>query len=197
MVLSLPEQGRGPVKQVHSGIGFYPLDPRPEEVTIEDIAWHLAYINRFAGAAKFGVSVAAHSLVVEKLYGRLRPDASPKGCAFALLHDAAEAYIGDITRPVKQAIRHVAGNVLDQIERRILDAISARFGLWQFGRGELHEADSMACAIEREFFLEPAHFEWAALPPIPDDARELAQVYGYAPDYVRRLFLQRFRELTQ
>lgn len=79
-----------------------------------------------------------------------------------LLHDAAEAYIGDISRPVKRSLREVIGNVLDDIEDRIMGAVSERFGVvWT---PEAHEAvkqaDNLLLATESRDFMAPLHPDW-------------------------------------
>lgn len=71
-----------------------PLDLRPEDVCIEDIAHHLACTNRFAGALAHPVSVAQHSVCVARLL-------APEWQIYGLLHDASEAYLGDVTKWLK------------------------------------------------------------------------------------------------
>jgi len=81
----------------YTGKRFYPCDPDPEEVDIEDVAHALSMINRFTGHTKFPYSVAQHSVYAyqrAKLYSRRE----------ALLHDAPEAYLNDISRPLKKSL---------------------------------------------------------------------------------------------
>lgn len=78
----------------YTGRKVNPLDLKHEDICIEDIAHHLACINRFNGAAKYPISVAQHSVWVARLSG-------PFGME-GLLHDAAEAYLGDITKWLKE-----------------------------------------------------------------------------------------------
>src|SRR5579885_2784587 len=80
--------------QTYCGVAFYPLDPRPEEILIEDIAHALSMLCRFTGHVKRFYSVAQHCVYVSH-----RCD--PKDALWGLLHDAAEAYLNDISRPVK------------------------------------------------------------------------------------------------
>ena len=76
------------------GNRFYPLEPRIDDVDIEDIAHGLAYQCRFNGQTNAFYSVAQHSLIVAALV--------PEELRFAaLLHDAAEAYLGDMVKPLK------------------------------------------------------------------------------------------------
>lgn len=88
-----------------TGKRFYPLDVRPGDIVIEDVAHHLALCNRFAGATRDPVSVAQHSYYVsllveaaEKFHGRPGLVEAYQ----ALHHDDSEAYMGDVTRPLKR-----------------------------------------------------------------------------------------------
>ena len=80
----------------YTGKQFFPLDPQQDQVDIEDIAHGLAYQCRFNGQTRYFYSVAQHSLIVAGLV--------PKRLYLAaLLHDAAEAYMGDMVKPLKQS----------------------------------------------------------------------------------------------
>lgn len=80
-----------------TGITLNPLNPLPSQIDVIDIAHHLACINRFNGALSVPMSVAQHSVNVAKL---LRPHGLQK---LGLFHDAAEAYLGDVTKWLKQS----------------------------------------------------------------------------------------------
>ncbi|NQT21713.1 MAG: hypothetical protein HQ592_18550 [Planctomycetes bacterium] len=80
-----------------SGKKFHLFDPKPEQVCLEDVAWHLSNICRWGGACEF-FSVAQHSIMVSQL---LPPEFALDG----LLHDAHEAYLGDVVEPLKQYLR--------------------------------------------------------------------------------------------
>jgi len=85
--------------QVRDGRVFYPLDPRPEEVFIEDIAYSLARINRFNGFADAEIKVAQHLLNCQWMANMDGQDVSVQYAV--LMHDTPEAYIGDMVRPLK------------------------------------------------------------------------------------------------
>jgi hypothetical protein len=74
-----------------------PLNIRPEDICLEDIAHHLALVNRFNGATTRPVSVAQHSVYVY----RLCLDSGFE--RHALFHDGSEAYLGDMTKWLKQS----------------------------------------------------------------------------------------------
>ncbi|MEM7236393.1 MAG: HD family hydrolase [Pseudomonadota bacterium] len=103
------------------------LDPSPLDVEIEDIAHGLARVARWNGqtTGDHPYSVAAHSLLVERLFSRLNPRASVRDRLAALLHDAPEYVIGDMISPFKAAI----GLDYKAFERRLMSAVHIRFGL--------------------------------------------------------------------
>lgn len=91
-----------PFIRMHSGVDVYLDTPTPDVIHIRDIAHHLALINRFNGATETPYSVAQHSvLVADLLRAKKQP---PHVCLWGLLHDAHEAYLGDVTTPVKAAV---------------------------------------------------------------------------------------------
>lgn len=114
------DKGRlGTWTPTYSGHRFWVLDPRPEEIDPIDIAYGLSRINRFNGATIGNpYSVAQHSL-------RGADEIAVEYKQHFLLHDATEAYIGDLVSPVKD----VVNGDYQAIESRIEAAIAARFGL--------------------------------------------------------------------
>lgn len=139
---------RGPWMQTYTGRAFYLLDPRAEDVALEDIAHALSQICRFTGHCAEPYSVAEHSvrvsLVTEELVGYEATwpgQDAPLGAwrrehaRAGLLHDAAEAYVGDVAAPLKAAMRVVAEatgagrTAFDLIEERVEGAVRKRFGV--------------------------------------------------------------------
>ena len=103
------------------------LNPTPMDIEIEDIAHGLAFVARWNGQT-FGdwpYSVAEHSLLVERIFTRLQPEATMTEQLAALLHDAPEYVIGDMISPVKGAI----GPAYRDLDARLTTAIHQRFGL--------------------------------------------------------------------
>lgn len=140
-----------------------------QPISIRDIAAHLAKICRFAGATSTFYSVAQHSVLVSQLCA----DFGPQGQLYGLLHDAHEAYIGDIPRPMKQAISRMLGHdtlsPIDEIANRLDRAIMTHVGLdWPIPaaiRDGIHHADLRALATEKRDLL-PDEPDWTAgLPP--------------------------------
>jgi len=108
--------------ETFTGKQFYVLDPRPEDICIEDIAHSLSQQCRYNGHCKAFYSVAQHCLdIVENMkYNNY----SNKIQLYGLLHDSAEAYISDIPRPIKRSI-----DGFNEIEDKILDQIWVKFDI--------------------------------------------------------------------
>ena len=126
------------------------LDPTPVDIEIEDIAHGLAFVARWNGQTKgdYPYSVAEHSLLVEDIFGRLSPEASPAHRLFALLHDGPEYVIGDMISPVKAAV----GPGYGALDDRLAAAIHIRFGLPAAVPGKLKrqikKADKLSAWLE-------------------------------------------------
>ncbi len=108
---------KGDWMQTYSGGKFWPLDPRASEVNITDIAHALSLQSRFGGHTLGFYSVAEHSVHVARA-------ASAENKLWALLHDASEAYVSDVIRPLK---RFLAG--FQEIEDRVQAVICEAFRL--------------------------------------------------------------------
>ena len=103
-----------------TGIHFYPLNPNPKDIDIEDIAHALSLICRANGHFRHFHSVAQHCIAcaeeaIERGY-------SPEVILGCLLHDASEAYLCDVTRPVKKHIPQYL-----QAEEKLQEVIWKRF----------------------------------------------------------------------
>ena len=103
------------------------LDPSPLDIEIEDIAHGLAFVARWNGQTfgEFPYSVAEHSLLVERVYAEITPNAPIKWRLAALLHDAPEYVIGDMISPVKAAV----GPGYKAMDARLMGAVHLRFGV--------------------------------------------------------------------
>ena len=164
--------------QTYTGRQFFPLEPRPDDIDIRDIAHSLSLQCRFNGHCRGFYSVAEHSVRVSRILdGRER--------LWGLLHDAAEAYISDLPRPLKATAPGFRA-----AEDRLLEVIVARFGLaWPMPAHVAH-ADEVLLATEMRDLMAPPPAPWLL------DARPLAEtVVPVAPDAAERMFLARFAEL--
>jgi len=122
----MPRQTRA-WQRMLSGRRLDLLDPTPVDIEIEDIAHGLAFVARWNGQTRgdFAYSVAEHSLLVEVIFARLVPKATPAERLTALLHDAPEYVIGDMISPVKAAV----GPAYEDLDKRLAAAVHLRFGL--------------------------------------------------------------------
>lgn len=152
MVDTRVKVARGPTILLHSGHYFDLLDPAGSRFELEDIAHGLAHTCRYAGQCDRFYSVAEHSWHASFLV--------PQELQFAaLMHDAAEAFIGDVTRPLKQLLPEYR-----KIEKLIEAAIADRFLLDdQCSDAEVKRADVAMLAAEQKAMM-PAHgSNWAIL----------------------------------
>jgi 5'-deoxynucleotidase YfbR-like HD superfamily hydrolase len=117
----------------YSGKQFYPLAPRAADICIEDIAHHLALQCRWSGATRKPLSIAQHSFHVAQLV-------SPGCRLWALLHDASEAYLLDVARPLKHSMAYAGYRTA---EAQLQTVIFQTFGLSGEPPSEVKEADDL------------------------------------------------------
>ncbi len=130
----------GDFMQVYSGRQFWPMDPKPEEIHIEDIAHSLSLQCRYAGHCVKFYSVAEHSVL---LAGWLLPRYGAEIALWGLLHDASEAYLVDVPRPLKPFLHGYK-----EAEARVMAAVAQRFGLAPDMPPPVHVADNRIVADE-------------------------------------------------
>lgn len=175
--------GRGSWMQTFTGRQFYPLAPRPEDVDPVDIAHALSLICRYGGHTRRFYSVAEHCVLMSRAV-------APEHALFALLHDATEAYVGDMVRPLKLHMLEYR-----QVEWNVWEAITIRFGLALTGRAlprEVKEADNRILLDERAAVLSPPPADWAV-----EDLQPLGvQIQCWPPEMAEHAYTERLRELT-
>jgi hypothetical protein len=171
--------GIGPTIMLRSGAWFDFCAPAESAFTIEDIAHGLANICRYSGQCSSFYSVAEHSILVSD---------TATGFEFeALLHDAAEAFLGDITRPLKQMLPEYK-RIETEVERAILD----RFGVASPLPPQVKQADLRVLAAEQKQIMPEGTDGWVRgqrVEPAPIIVRHLS------PEKAKRCFLARFEEL--
>jgi hypothetical protein len=165
--------------QTYTGRHFHPFLPSPREVCIEDIAHSLANQCRFGGHCKEFYSVAQHCFLMGCM-------ANGPLVGEALLHDAAEAYIVDIPRPIKQALP------LQDIEARIESCIAERFGLSYPWSHELHALDLRMLATEKQELMRDSGSEWEALEGVEPFG---LKIHVWKPFEAKLMFLRMFKNL--
>lgn len=131
---------------------------QPEDICIEDIAHALSNFCRFAGHCNEFYSVAQHSVFVSQLLSQFGPRLALAG----LLHDATEAYMGDVTRPLKQILPQYK-----EMENRLSDIIGAKFGV-DLNDPRVKWADNVALMTEARDLLGPKAASWGVnVQPVP------------------------------
>jgi 5'-deoxynucleotidase YfbR-like HD superfamily hydrolase len=159
---------------------------------IGDIAHNLSQINRYTGAGNFPYNVAEHSVLVSLLM-----EHEIGGDPFeGLMHDASEAYINDLSSPVKGELGDYK-----RLEARIEGGIRAQFGLPSFKTNFCRKADHVALFLE-SYQLMPsrgAHYR------DPTNARPIAaalreqrwRIHGYDWTRSMQLFMSRYNQLRK
>jgi hypothetical protein len=176
----------GPYLQTVSGRWVNPFDPDPEQLDAGDIARALANQCRFGGHCRVFYSVAQHSVIVSELVEERGGDAED---AFAaLMHDATEAYLGDMPHPLKH--RSPLGAAFKDAEAELELAIRERFAI-KPDVPEIKRADRALLATERRAFSDEA-WHWPELEGVePLDL----DIDAWTPDDAERAFSRRYAEL--
>jgi len=157
----------------HSGRRIDLPSPQRGQVHIGDVAVQLSRIPRFVGATLEPWNVAAHSLHCSALAEA--DGASLQAQLAALLHDAHEAYMGDIPSPFKQAVMAEAGSMwcpLKLAEEKLQVAVLHQLGsldCYEANRAEVKHWDLVSLATERKYLMHAAAMD-APWPMLTDDA---------------------------
>jgi len=169
----------------YKGRRLYPLDLRPEDIDIEEIAHSLSNLCRFGGHCKQFYSVAQHSVLVSN-------QCSPENRLVGLLHDATEAYCGDIVRPLKQ---HLPGFGI--IENGVWTAIAAKFEIPFAIPEEIAREDARALLAEKRDLLTHHEHKWE-FPQcaFPDLIPNPETIEPWPPRNAESVFLSVFETLS-
>lgn len=162
-----------------TGRKFWPLNPNPDDVAIEDIAHALAYKCRYNGHTDRFYSVAEHSYRVSLF-------CTKPNRLVGLLHDAAEAYLPDVPRPIKP---HLPG--FKELERKIDRAIAVHFGTPYPFPEEVHVIDYSILTDEMREMLNYGDGPYG--PPLYAHTDE----FGWRPKLAERQFLRKFSKLIE
>lgn len=171
--------------QTYTGKKFWALDPRPEEIDILDIGHALSLQCRFNGQCDSFYSLAAHSLNVAEFIAQTYHEQDPFYSEYlldeseldieyedmilwGLLHDASEAYLPDVPRPIKKFLPEYKS-----VEDGIMLAVAEKFELPELDeehKAYLKSIDYLMCLVEHKDLgmSQKAPNEW------------------YAPDFLKR-----------
>jgi len=145
------------------------FNPKPEMFCIEDIAHALAHTCRFAGHTREFYSVAQHSFYVSQAM------ATPKKKLEALMHDASDAYLGDMPTPIKKHL-----DFFNSLEYSVMLAISRQFNFsWPMSE-DVEQADKEAFKTEfKNFYSHPQIFN------------------GWKPEIAKEMFLKQYKYIIK
>lgn len=170
---------RGDWMQTYTGKRFYPLDPRSEDIDAEDIAHALSLLCRYGGHVDRFYSVAEHCVLMSYAV-------SPENALAALLHDATEAYVGDMVRPLKRQMPQY-----QHFEAAVWLAICDHFRLFPMLAEEVKQADNRILLTERDALMLRTQYSWAVDGMEPLDV----MVTGWKPRAAEINYWQRLQEL--
>jgi hypothetical protein len=171
----------------YSGTYFNYLTPAQSAIDIGDIAHALSNLCRFAGHTRRFYSVAQHSVLVSMLV-------PPEYALAGLLHDAAEAYLVDIPKPLKMILPDYQA-----LEASVELAVMDRFGLAYPHHAEVKRADLLALYMEQRDLMAPHEDMWDVeeLYAVGDAPGLVDQPIGpWLPDQAEIDFMTRWFELT-
>ena len=172
-----------PTIETASGREFNFLEPTQDSISIEDIAHALSNICRYTGHVRDFYSVAQHSVLVARIVEEMgRPELALR----ALLHDAAEAYIGDVSSPLKKLLPEYR-----RIEAIVSAAIDRKFGFDGPEPPEVRRADYIALLTEKRDLM-PNTGIW---PEYRDIAPRERPASPMEPFRAETLFLNKYHEL--
>lgn len=184
--------------EVETSTGKY-LDmenPTSDAIDLEDIAHSLGNICRYNGHCLNYYSVAEHAVAVSK---RLERKGYSKLIQLAgLHHDDAEAFLGDIPRPLKPLLGNKYTELTDAVDAVVCEGLELPFGPEAFHSDEVKESDDWNLRIEAKHLLPSQGRGW-----LPNAAKEKILIVpdyylnGIEPKAATKLYLARHKELTQ
>jgi len=168
--------------QTYSGRRFTPTNPNPDAIVIQDIAHALSMQCRFSGHVKKFYSVAQHSVLVSYICNH-------EDALWGLMHDATEAYLVDVPRPLKRSGQFDA---YLEFERVMQLAVCKRFDLPEKEPPSVKLADTLLLATEARDLMSPLRTDWVQpVEPLP------FKIDPLGPREAKDLFMKRFFELMK
>lgn len=172
---------RGHWMQTYTGRKFYPTAPTVEDIDPIDIAHALSLLCRYNGHVTQFYSVAEHCVLMSHAV-------APEHALWALLHDATEAYVGDMVRPLKLQLPEYR-----EVEDHLMVVIADRFGLTGGARmpAPVKESDTRILLDERAVLMPNTQYAWDV-----DNFEPLGvRVTGWDPMYAEDMYLDRLHDL--
>lgn len=181
--------------QSYTGRKIDVLNIAAADICVEDIAHALSMTCRFRGHVPQFYSVAQHSI----LCAQFCESSCPTDRLWCLLHDAPEAYLADLSSPVKHGIRdQLKCSVFDDVDKRIMAAVCERFGLPKDEPECVKRADVLLLATEWKFFFgdTSAYAEWQHRPELGFHAVTPCCIAPMSWQDAEIQFMRAFRELA-
>jgi hypothetical protein len=166
--------------QTFTGRAFYPMAPHADDVDPVDIAHALSLICRYGGHVRSYYSVSEHCVLMSEAV-------APEHALWALLHDATEAYVGDMVRPLKHAMP-----AYREAEDRLMLAICDRFGIGYTCPAEVKAADNRILRDERDALMSVSPLPWLSIEQV---APLGVEIQGWSPTEAEGRYLARLGEL--
>ncbi len=167
--------------KTHSGKDFDLIDTTHNDFELEDVAHALSNICRFCGHVKEFYSVAQHSVMVSYLV-------EPQNALIGLLHDASEAFVGDVAKPLKELLPDYK-----QVEARIEEFVLGRFGIDPHNMpADIKRADLIALVTEQRDLMSGPDIDLMNAHGIEPLAQIIQPV---SPAQAKIMFLERYREI--
>ena len=163
------------IQTYNSGI-FTPLDPKPEQIELSNIAHALSMLCRYGGHCNIFYSVAQHCCYCFDMAG------TNEQAFEALMHDASEAYLIDMPRPIKMLLPDYRA-----MEKRLEEVIAKKYNLPFPISPEVKVIDNRMLATEKLQIMDKAPMEWMKLPE-PYDIK----IESWSPDRAEYEFRWRF-----
>jgi hypothetical protein len=154
-----------------SGIRFYPLEAEVDKFSIKDIAHALSNICRWGGHTCYHFSVAQHAHIMSHLV-------SKENAMEALMHDATEAYLGDIPTPIKRLFPEY----LD-IEDKLAKKLAVKYKYTYPYPAQVYKYDTVMKKIEHDVLL------------LRKESPYCIKIERLSQEEAERLFLTRYNEL--
>jgi uncharacterized protein len=164
-----------------SGHYFDFTAPEVAQFDIGDIAHALSHLCRFTGHVREFYSVAQHSVYVSLLV-------PPEDALAGLLHDAAEAFLGDVAAPLKAMLPDYKA-----IEALVEKAVLKRFGVTAPLPASVKTADLRMLSTEKRDLMPPHADTW----PCDDLDPLMARIHPLDPTKARKLFLDRYEAILE
>lgn len=168
--------------QTFSGEMFNPLTATKDDIEIVDIAHALGMVCRYAGHVRRFYSVAEHCVLMSHTV-------DPEHALWALLHDAAEAYVGDMVRPLKHQMP-----AYQAAEDRLISVITTKYNLPVEMPAQVKEHDTRIVVDERDQLMAPSREPWGMLEGF---APLGVTIQGWDPYTAGEKYLDRFYLLTE